>query len=90
MTSFKILNEENALLPDLPPPASIVPLESIVFKADEFESVLKLLPTGKINVKKIAFGNKEHTTDQKIGVSVLKPQVLMTSAIVSYVSYLMN
>ena len=25
----------------------------------------------KINVKKIAFGNKEHTTDQKMGVSVL-------------------
>ena len=24
----------------------------------------------KINVKKIAFGNKEHTTDQKMGVSV--------------------
>ena len=26
---------------------------------------------GKINVKKIAFGNKEHTTDKKMGVSVL-------------------
>ena len=25
----------------------------------------------KINVKKIAFGNKEHTTDKKMGVSVL-------------------
>ena len=25
----------------------------------------------KINVIKIAFGNKEHTTDKKIGVSVL-------------------
>ena len=25
----------------------------------------------KINVKKIAFGNKEHTTHQKMGVSVL-------------------
>ena len=25
----------------------------------------------KLNVKKIAFGNKEHTTDQKMGVSVL-------------------
>ena len=25
----------------------------------------------RINVKRIAFGNKEHTTDQKIGVSVL-------------------
>ena len=25
----------------------------------------------KINVKKIAFGNKEHTTDQKMGVLVL-------------------
>ena len=24
-----------------------------------------------INVKKIAFGNKEHTTDKKMGVSVL-------------------
>ena len=24
-----------------------------------------------INVKKTAFGNKEHTTDQKMGVSVL-------------------
>ena len=50
MTSFKAklsLNEENAVLPDLPPPASIVPLESIVFTADEVKSVLKLLPTGK-------------------------------------------
>ena len=27
--------------------------------------------SSKINVKKIAFGNKEHTTDQKMGVSVL-------------------
>ena len=27
--------------------------------------------TSRINVKKIAFGNKEHTTDQKMGVSVL-------------------
>ena len=26
---------------------------------------------GNINVKKIAFGNKEHTTDKKMGVSVL-------------------
>ena len=25
----------------------------------------------RINVKKIAFGNKEHTTEQKMGVSVL-------------------
>ena len=25
----------------------------------------------KINVKKIAFGNKEHITDKKMGVSVL-------------------
>ena len=25
----------------------------------------------KINVKKIAFGNKEHTTDKKMGVSVV-------------------
>ena len=25
----------------------------------------------KINVKNIAFGNKEHTTDKKMGVSVL-------------------
>ena len=25
----------------------------------------------KINVKKIGFGNKEHTTDKKMGVSVL-------------------
>ena len=25
----------------------------------------------KLNVKIIAFGNKEHTTDQKMGVSVL-------------------
>ena len=25
----------------------------------------------RINVKKIAFGNKEHTTDKKMGVSVL-------------------
>ena len=25
----------------------------------------------KINVKKIAFGNKEHTTDMQMGVSVL-------------------
>ena len=25
----------------------------------------------KINVKKIAFGNKKHTTDKKMGVSVL-------------------
>ena len=25
----------------------------------------------EINVKKIAFGNKEHTTDKKMGVSVL-------------------
>ena len=25
----------------------------------------------EINAKKIAFGNKEHTTDQEIGVSVL-------------------
>ena len=25
----------------------------------------------EINVKKIDFGNKEHTTDQKMGVSVL-------------------
>ena len=27
--------------------------------------------TCKINVKKIAFGNKEHTADKKMGVSVL-------------------
>ena len=27
--------------------------------------------SSKINIKKIAFGNKEHTTDQKMGVSVL-------------------
>ena len=45
--SQTILNEENAVLPDLHPPASIVPLESIIFTADEVESVLKLLPTGK-------------------------------------------
>ena len=45
--SQTVLIEENAVLPDLPPPASIVPLESIVFTADEVESVLKLLPTGK-------------------------------------------
>ena len=30
---------------------------------------MKLLYTNKINVKKI--GNKEHATDQKMGVSVL-------------------
>ena len=29
------------------------------------------LKSDKINVKKIAFGNKEHTTDKKMGVSVL-------------------
>ena len=29
------------------------------------------LKSYKINVKKIAFGNKEHTTDKKMGVSVL-------------------
>ena len=29
------------------------------------------LKCSKINVKKIAFGNKEHTTDKKMGVSVL-------------------
>ena len=45
--SQNVLNEENAVLPDLPPPASIVPLESIVFTADVVKSVLKLLPTGK-------------------------------------------
>ena len=45
--SQTILNEENAVLPDLHPPASIVPLESIIFTADAVESVLKLLPTGK-------------------------------------------
>ena len=45
--SQTVLNEENAVLPDLPPPASIVPLESIVFSADEVESVLKLLPIDK-------------------------------------------
>ena len=45
--SQTVLNEENAVLPDLPPPASIVPLESIVFTADEVESILQLLPTGK-------------------------------------------
>ena len=45
--SQTVLNEENAVLPDFPPPASIVPLESIVFTADEVKSVLKLLPTGK-------------------------------------------
>ena len=41
-----VLNKGNAVLSDLPPPASIVPLESIVFTADEVKSVLKLLPTG--------------------------------------------
>ena len=45
--SQTVLNEENAVLPDLHPPASIVPLESIIFTADEVESVLKLLPIGK-------------------------------------------
>ena len=45
--SQTVLNEENAVLPDLHPPASIVSLESIIFTADEFESVLKLLPIGK-------------------------------------------
>ena len=29
------------------------------------------LQCSKINVKKTAFGNKEHTTDKKMGVSVL-------------------
>ena len=32
---------------------------------------LKTHETNIINVKKIAFGNKEHITDQKTGVSVL-------------------
>ena len=45
--SQTVLNEENAVLSDLPPSASIIPLESIVFTADEVESVLRLLPTGK-------------------------------------------
>ena len=29
------------------------------------------ISSNEINVKKIAFGNKEHTTDKKMGVSVL-------------------
>ena len=33
--------------------------------------VSSYLKYSKINVKKIDFGNKEHTTDQKMGVSVL-------------------
>ena len=44
-----VLNEENAVLPDLTPPASIVTLESIVFADDEVEFVLKLLSTGKVS-----------------------------------------
>ena len=35
------------------------------------DRVVVLVITGLINVKKIAFGNKEHTTDKKMGVSVL-------------------
>ena len=31
----------------------------------------RLGTVSRINIKKIAFGNKEHTTDQKMGVSVL-------------------
>ena len=30
-----------------------------------------LMSVSEINVKKIAFGNKKHTTDQKMGVLVL-------------------
>ena len=35
------------------------------------QKLFKPLPCHKINVKKIAFRNKEHTTDKKMGVSVL-------------------
>ena len=34
-------------------------------------ALIPLLQCSKINVKKIAFGNREHTTDKKMGVSVL-------------------
>ena len=36
-----------------------------------FNRVLLVFLITRINVKKIAFGNKEHTTDKKMGVSVL-------------------
>ena len=36
-----------------------------------FNLYFHLLQLMYVNVKKIAFGNKEHTKDQKMGVSVL-------------------
>ena len=33
----------------------------------------------KINVKKIAFGNKEHTTDKKVGLGFIKPPVVYSA-----------
>ena len=37
----------------------------------QWNSLYNTFSTIQINVKKIAFGNKEHTTDKKMGVLVL-------------------
>lgn len=45
--SQTVLNDENAILPDLPPSVVNIQLNSIVFSPEEIESVLNILPVGK-------------------------------------------
>ena len=55
---------------DKTPVGTVRPQKKRQKKSRDKERGLKQL-VRLINVKKIAFGNKEHTTDQKMGVSVL-------------------